>query len=188
MGYWPEGNYMDILKPVRLTHLKTQATFLLKDLRSGSPESGKAAEQFLTIPAYSGKSTQWILEHAGTIKLKDAFLVIALKYGFKSWADLKKKVIQEDCLYRSAKVGLIYAWFSDYEKAAAYHQQYGGYLIKFWKDFVVCGDEYITSLSLAGYIEQWAKIGYDWVNPADLQAWHFLNEKAIESYLNQNNL
>jgi len=185
MGHWQKGNCMNILKPVRLSHLKTQATFLLKDLCSGSPESRKAAEQFLTLPAYSNRNAQWILEHSGAIKLKDAFLVIALKYGFKSWADLKEKVVLEDCLYRSAKVGLIYAWFSDYEKATAYHQQHGGYLIKFWKDFVVCGDEYIASLSLAEYTEYWTKIGYDWVKPGNLQAWYFLNEKAIESYLNQ---
>ncbi|MDB5136356.1 MAG: hypothetical protein JWP37_2959 [Mucilaginibacter sp.] len=185
MGHWQKGNYMNILKPVRLTHLKTQATFLLKNLGSNSLESRDAAAQFLTIPAFSGGTTQWILDQSDAIKLKDALLVIALKYGFRSWADLKKEVIREDCLYRSSKVGLIYAWFSDYEKATAYHQQHDGYLIRFWKDFAVCGDEYITFLSLAKYPEYWRKIGYDWVKPGDLQAWHFLNEMAIESYLNQ---
>jgi hypothetical protein len=185
MGHWQKGNYMDILKPVRLTHLKTQATFLLKDLRSGSLESKDTAAQFLNLSVFSERTTQWILDHFDEIKLKDALLVIALKYGFKSWADLKREVICEDCLYRSSKVGLIYAWFSDYGKAATFHQQHGGYLIRFWKDFAVCGDEYITALSLVEYPDYWTKIGYDWVKPCDLQAWRFLNEKAIDNYLNQ---
>src|SRR6195952_5554344 len=185
MGHWQKGNYMNILTPVRLTHLKTQATFLLKNLRSNSMESGDAAAQFRMVPLYNSRTIQWIIDHGDGIKLKDALLVIALKYGFKSWAALKNEVIREDCLYRSSRIGLIYAWFKDYEQAAAYHQQHGGYLIKFWKDFVVCGDEYIRSLSLAGYPEYWKRIGYDWVKPSDLKAWQFLNELAITSYLNQ---
>ncbi|MCO5934921.1 hypothetical protein NAF17_05165 [Mucilaginibacter sp. RB4R14] len=176
---------MNILKPVRLSYLKTQATFLLKDLRSDSSKSKDAAEEFLNLPAFSERSTQSIIKNFDRIKLKDALLVIAQKNGFKSWVELKKFVTQEDCLYRSSKVGLIYAWFDDYKRAAVYHQQHSGYLLKFWNDFVVCGDEYIASLSLGGYPEYWKRIGFDWVKPSDLQAWHFLNEKATENYLNQ---
>jgi hypothetical protein len=185
MGYWHQGNYMNILKPVRLSHLKTQAVFLLKDLRSNSLESKRAAAQFLKIPAFSGRTIQWILDNTDAFKLKDALLVIALNNGFSSWTDLKKLVIQQDCLYRSSHVGLIYAWFSNYEKAAIYHKQNGGFLIKFWKDFAVCGNEYISCLSLSEYPDHWKRIGYNWVKPADQQAWEFLNQKAVERYLDQ---
>lgn len=176
---------MDILKPVRLTHLKTQAAFLLKDVRSALPGSKEAATQFLKLPAFSGKTFQWILDHADAIKLKDALLVVAMESGFKSWLDLKKHVTKQDCLYRQPHIGLIYAWFNNYESAANYHKQHGGFLISFWKDFAICGNEYISCLSLFEYPDQWKSIGYDWVKPADHAAWEFLNQKAINNYLEQ---
>jgi hypothetical protein len=185
MGHWCKGNYMNILKPVRLTDLKKQASFLLKDLCANSLKSQEAAAQFLKIPVFSGRPIRWILENKDSFKLKDALLVIALQNGFKGWPDLKKNVTQQDCLYRSAHVGLIYAWFSDYEKAVIYHSQNGGFLIKFWKDFAVCGNEYISCLSLSEYPDHWKKIGYNWVKPSDQQAWEFLNQKAIAHYLDQ---
>jgi len=34
----------------------------------------------------------------------------------------------------------------DYHAAHAYHQKHGGYLLSFWKDYVVCGEEYIARM------------------------------------------
>ncbi|MDB5123197.1 MAG: hypothetical protein JWP94_1326 [Mucilaginibacter sp.] len=185
MGYWHKGSYMNTLKPVRLTHLKTQAAFLLKDLCSDTFKSEEAAARILKLPGYSERTLQWVIDHRDSIKLKDALLTISMESGFPNWAELKKHIIDQDSLYRSPHVGLIYAWFSNYDLAAAYHRQHGGYLLCFWKDFVICGEEYIKCLSLSQYVNQWKSISYDWVKPADRQAWEFLRQKAAINYLNQ---
>jgi len=41
-------------------------------------------------------------------------------------------------------------------------QKHGGYLLSFWKDYVVCGEEYIARIGLGDYQKQWQSIGYDW--------------------------
>ncbi|WP_323514086.1 MULTISPECIES: hypothetical protein [unclassified Mucilaginibacter] len=51
------------------------------------------------------------------------------------------------------------------------------------KSLIVCGNEYISCLSLSEYYEHWKNIGYDWVKPADQEAWVFLNQKAIKNCL-----
>ena len=52
------------------------------------------------------------------------------------------------------------------------------------KSLTVCGNEYISCLSLSEYYEHWKNIDYDWVKPAAQEAWVFLNQKAIKNYLN----
>lgn len=173
---------MNNLKPVRLSELKTQASFLLKDLRNISDLSRKSAKRFLTVPCFSLNTEHWIIEHADSVQLKHAYVVIALENGFNNWADLKQAVIEKDCLYKPCCVSFIYAWFSNYEQAEAYFQKNGGYLIAFWKDFVVCGKEYISCLGLSQYEEQWKSMGYNWVNPKNEKAFQFLKEAAKNNY------
>ncbi len=185
MGHWHIGNYMNCLKPITLRKLKFQASYLLKELKSNSTNSVKVANRFLQIPFFSNKTVSWIIDHVDSIQLKHAYQVIAIETGFKNWTELKHVVIENDCLYKSGCVGFVHAWFSDYLQAEIYFNKHGGYLISFWKDFVVCGKEYISGIGLSQYQEQWKSIGYNWVKPGDMKAFHFLKETALKNYLAQ---
>ena len=182
MGHWQIGNYMNDLKPVRLHKLKTQASFLLKELKRNSANPLQAANRFLQIPFCSGKTSDWIINNPDSIQLKHAYHVIAIETGFKTWAELKHTVVENDCLYKPGCVGFIHAWFKNYQPAEIYFRKHGGYLISFWKDIAVCGEEYISGIGLGEYKEQWKNIGYNWVKPNNRNAFQFLKETAKKKY------
>jgi hypothetical protein len=173
---------MDNLKPVSLLKLKLQARFLLKELQSNSGKSGNEAARFIQIPFFFHKHAGWIREHTDLVQLKHAYQVIAKEYGFDTWSALKQKVIENDCLYKPDHVGFIHSWFTNYPEAEKYLNRHGGYLLTFWKDFVVCGKEYIGGLGLGQYEEQWKRIGYNWAKPSEAQAYQFLKEMAYKNY------
>lgn len=174
---------MNKLKPIRLAELRTQATFLLKDLSHTSELSLKAAGRLLQHPVFADKTVYWLIEQADKVKLKHAYAVLALENGFANWADFRNKVIENDCLYYSSGVAFIHAWFKDYEVAHAYFIKNGGYLLSFWGDYVVCGKEYIDCLGLGDYETQWSNIGYNWHKPKDFNAFETLKEVAVKNYL-----
>jgi hypothetical protein len=176
---------MNVLKPVRLNELKTQAAFLLKDLRSKPGVSHKSANHFLQLSDFSDKTENWLIENADAVQLKHAYRVIAHENNFKDWAGLKHFVIENDCLYRASGVAYIHRWFTDYQQAEIYFKKHGGYLLSFWNDFVVCGKEYISCLGLGDYPDRWAAIGYNWVKPAENKSFEFLKEAAKNNYLSQ---
>jgi len=176
---------MNNLKPVRLSELRTQASFLLKDLQKKTSLSQSPANRFLQLTDFSGKTENWLAEHADMVLLKHAYQVIAHENNFKEWADLKRAVIENDCLYRSSCVAYIHQWFKDYQQAETYFQKNGGYLLVFWKDFVVCGKEYITCIGLGNYEDLWKKIGYNWANTGETKAFQLLKEAAEKNYLSQ---
>ena len=185
MGYWLKWNYMNSLKPVRLSELKTQASFLLKDLHRPTEFSLLSANRFLQLTDFHGKTANWITEHAHTVLLKHAYQVIAHENNFREWAELKQAVVENDCLYRSACVAYVHQWFTNYQQAETYFQKNGGYLLTFWKDFVVCGREYVTCIGLGNYEALWKKIGYNWSKPLEVKAFQSLKEIAKENYLSQ---
>ncbi len=125
VGDWQKGNYMNLLQPIRLRALKTRTVFLLKDLYKGSPASLSAARLLLKVPAFTGKSFQWLLDHPEEVKLKHGYQAIALDLGFTTWASLKHTVVLQDCLYRPGGVAYIHAWFRDYFSAEVYFKQHG---------------------------------------------------------------
>ena len=173
---------MDNLKPTSLRKLKVQARFLLKELQSSSGKSGNAADRFIQIPFFLHKPANWIQEHADSVQLKHAYQVIAIESGFETWSALKQQVTEKDCLYKPSCVGFIHSWFKKYPDAEKYLNKHGGYLLTFWKDFIVCGKEYIDGLGLGQYEEQWKRMGHNWVKPSDAQAHQFLKEVAIKNY------
>jgi hypothetical protein len=176
---------MHTLKPIRLSELRKQASFLLKDVKNNSHNGLQSAQRFLKLDCFADRNPQWIIDHADDIQLKHAYQLIACENGFATWTDLMRTTIENDCLYNSSAVGFIYSWFSDYQKAEAYHQKHGGYLLCFWKDYVVCGKEYIERIGLSDYQKEWQSIGYNWVNPKNKAAWIFLNAIAKQNYTNQ---
>lgn len=120
----------------------------------------------------------------GSIKLKHAYRVLASELGFKSWDKLKEAVVHNDCLYRQSGIAYVHKWFKppDLLIAEQYLSHYGGYLLRFWDDIIICGKEYISCLHLEQYEKEWALIGYNWVRPLDSAAYSFLKKQAILNY------
>ena len=90
---------MNSLKPVRLSELRTQASFLLKDLQKKTGVSQASANRFLQLTDFQDKTANWLSENSDVVLLKHAYKVIAHENNFKQWADLKRTVIENDCLY-----------------------------------------------------------------------------------------
>jgi hypothetical protein len=68
-------------------------------------------------------------------------------------------------------------WFRTYEEARASLDSEGGYLLPYASQFFVTVDGAIRELGLDPQDPDWARIGWDWVRPADLEAWERLKEK-----------
>lgn len=62
-------------------------------------------------------------------------------------------------------------WFSSYEEARAFLDVEGGYLFPYERQYFVAGDMAVRVLGLDSADPDWARIGFDWVKPADEQAW-----------------
>jgi hypothetical protein len=65
-------------------------------------------------------------------------------------------------------------WFTDYAEARRFGEQEGGYLFPYAHQFFVASTEAVRSLCLDPRDPDFARIGYDWVRPADSAAWERL--------------
>ncbi|MCZ4319215.1 hypothetical protein O4H26_09445 [Aequorivita viscosa] len=168
---------MKKVPPTRLNDLKSSAKqlykkFLLRDLH--------AIQRFAKwYPEYT-QSTEFI----DSIKLKHAFSVIACEYEFDDWSSLKHYVVAQDMLYRKSGVPFVHAWFKKPQDATDYFNTHGGYLLKFWGDYIVCGEEYIGILNLNTFEKEWRAIGFNWVHPKNEVAFMKLQAAAETNYLN----
>ena len=151
MWVMANGNFMDTIKPIRLAELKLQATFLFKRFKSNSENSHLLAERLLQLPHFKSYKTDTLATNKQWVKLKHVYHLLALENGCKSWGDLKDFVIENDMLYNQSGVPYIHSWFQRYKEALIYFKVNGGYLLSFWNDFIVCGDEYIKCLELHSY-------------------------------------
>lgn len=168
----------------RLREHKIRASRLLKSLNSTTAgEALTTAARFKSLYVFAGLLPEGILEHRQKIRLKDALMVIALEQGCTSWTELKRRIVSEDCLYKQGCGGLN-AWYTDYETAKTHLQKETGlYLLQYRQYYVVCQQDYIDDLGLAHLAFEWRRIGYNWVEPADMEAWKILWKEATINYL-----
>jgi hypothetical protein len=68
-------------------------------------------------------------------------------------------------------------WFTTYESARASRDAEGGYLLPYRNQFFVTLAEGVRELGLDPDDPDWARIGWDWVRPADAPAWARLAAK-----------
>ena len=68
-------------------------------------------------------------------------------------------------------------WFTAYADARASLQAEGGYLLPYRGQFVVTTSEAIRELGLDPADSDWARIGWDWVQPRDSAAWERLRDR-----------
>lgn len=68
-------------------------------------------------------------------------------------------------------------WFTAYEDARVSLASEGGYLLPFRDQFFVTLPEGVRELGLDPEDPDWERIGWDWVRPADADAWARLKAK-----------
>jgi hypothetical protein len=165
-----------------LEEYKNRASILLKNLRSDDAAKVKeASERFQILPFLAAQAPE-------TIKLKHALTVLALENGFDTWADLKRNVEYNDkrTAFRNRNYtalcpkhcwGIMSNWEVSYEAALDTLQERGGYLLPYKQQFFVCEEAYIETLGLDPHDMDWELIGWNWVKPANMEAWERLNDK-----------
>ncbi|MES2765213.1 MAG: hypothetical protein V4642_05060 [Bacteroidota bacterium] len=168
-----------------LEELKIQASILLKDLNSDEPEKFlKATARFKNLPHYAEKSAEEIGLLKSEIKRKHVLAVLAAERGFKTWSELRDDIISKECLHRPmGGSSFLNHWFAKYDEAREQLEKHGGYLLQYRDSYFVCESGYIKFLGLDSFKNEWEKIGYDWVKPADKKAWEVIFKKAKENYL-----
>jgi hypothetical protein len=68
-------------------------------------------------------------------------------------------------------------WFRSYAEARTSLEAEGGYLLPYKHQFFVTLSEGIRDLGLDPDDPDWERIGWDWVQPKDREAWERLKEK-----------
>ena len=76
-------------------------------------------------------------------------------------------------------------WFVSYEEARASLGKQGGFLFPYNRQFFVCEEGAIRALGLDPGDPDWQRIGYDWVEPLDRQAWLRLATRREQAMLDE---
>ncbi|MES2857329.1 MAG: hypothetical protein V4692_15775 [Bdellovibrionota bacterium] len=118
------------------------------------------------------------LKAGKSIQLKDAFELLAKSAGFKSWRHLKEifEATEHYCPRGSTARWKI--WIKDYEEAKAQLEssmakstgKQGSFLLPYRDHFFICDDDYVEFLGVDRNDPDLAKVGPNWVEPADSNA------------------
>ena len=170
--------------PSPVSTYRESARRLLKDLRSGSPETAaSAATRFLGLRSFAGEGVATLLDGRDRVRLKHALAVIAEEHGHASWTAFKAAVDSRVAtstpddgppMYERGLGGLLNRWFASYSEARASLADHGGYLLPYGEQFFVCESEGVRILGLDPDDPDWERIGRDWVRPQDADAWRRL--------------
>ena len=74
-------------------------------------------------------------------------------------------------MYVASMDAIVSRWFTTYEDARASLEAEGGYLLPYGEQCYVTLREGVRELGLDPDDPDWARIGWDWVRPADPEAW-----------------
>ena len=80
-------------------------------------------------------------------------------------------------MYVARMDAIVNRWFTTYEEARASLESEGGYLFPYKNQFFVTLREGVRELGLDPDDPDWERIGWDWVRPADAEAWERLKSK-----------
>ncbi|MEL6308619.1 MAG: hypothetical protein AAFQ52_10795 [Chloroflexota bacterium] len=169
-----------------LEEYKTQASILLKQVYSDDVATVEnAVARFRQLPYLRDKSLRTLTQN-NPVKHKDALHVIALENGYSSWAMFKQWLDQHTKqatkapyftdVYPRRCMRYTLEWHTDYEIASQSLGTEGGYLFPYKNQYFICSATYITELGLDPSDPDWARIGYNWVQPDDERAWGRLTQ------------
>jgi hypothetical protein len=104
------------------------------------------------------------------ILLKDALEIVAKSAHFSSWRELKENLEANEPLWRPMSSAFWNVWYASYEEALK-HLTPGHYLLPYQKQFFICDFNYIKSFNLQEDDADLKRVGNNWVEPKDPQAW-----------------
>lgn len=84
-------------------------------------------------------------------------------------------------MYVSRMDAVLNRWFTTYEEARASLEAEGGYLLPYRRQFFVTEGEGIRELGIDPNDADWERIGWDWVQPKNREAWERLKEKREQA-------
>ncbi|MDY7225698.1 hypothetical protein [Hyalangium rubrum] len=173
--------------PRSLRECKVRASFLLKDLLSSDPSRAtRAAERLRVLPAFARLSPGELLSRKDSVRRKHALAVIAQEQGHASWAELKQVLGEEErprfdaeAFFVPGTSVFLNRWFSTYAQALASLREEGGYLFPFREQFFIAEPGFLVSLGVDLADPDWARMGFNWVEPSDPAARERLEQKLI---------
>lgn len=174
-------------KGVSVQEIKIQATRLLKQLRSESPEQAMlAALRFRRLRTFWQYPLQDLLLMRHLVKHKHALTVMALEHHYVSWAEMKQALERQELgslgttsfdpkkwaklLLPKRCHGFLNHWYADYGSALAYQQASKGYLFPFREQFFVATDAYLTALGLDPWDQDVQTLQGNFAKPNDPEA------------------
>lgn len=152
-----------------LPRLRAAARLLLKKLRAGDRV---AAARFARLQSFAALSVDELLQTPERVRLKHALTLLAVERGSPSWTALKRAregtaVVE---MYEPRLAAYLNLWFASYDEAKAVQQREGGYLLPYRQYCFLTSKEGVRELGLDPDDPDWARIGFDWVQPADSAA------------------
>lgn len=171
-----------------LKEAKIRASLLMKALLS--PDASKAraaAERFRqSLPEEFGAlSPEQILALREQVQRKHALAVVAKEQGYSSWAELKaaasalEKHFDPERFFVRHGGAYLNRWFASYEEARSSLRANGGFLFPFHGQFFVCESGFLTALGIDVGDPDWARMGFNWVEPVDPEAKARLEQKLV---------
>lgn len=163
-----------------LTSLKYDITTLLKT-HSGSESQSKESSMSKT-PLDSYRIKAKLLQKAkkksgNNILLKDAYAILAKASGFSSWQDLKATLEANQIFCPKGHSAIWKTWYASYEDALLKIRTGKKFLIPYQKEFFVCDEHYIEFLGLQTDDADLLKVGNNWAQPNDMQAFERMTKK-----------
>ncbi|MEM6453804.1 MAG: hypothetical protein AAF772_01790 [Acidobacteriota bacterium] len=165
--------------------LRLDARRLLRNARRVDPDALTRMRRLDTLASVASDAAL-----SERVRLKHALAVVALEHGFDSWSACVHSARQpaapdadlpRDLMYVRGHDVLLNRWFARYDEAAASRADAGGYLLPYRHQFFVCEAEGIRLLGLDPDDPDWARIGWDWVQPRDPVAWQRLHAARLRA-------
>lgn len=144
-----------------------------------------AAARFRCLRSFAALSPDELLAQPDRVQRKHALLVIALEQGFESWLDLLRASAGAAAgdveMYCERLTLYLNRWFADYDEARASLASEGGFLLPYGKYCFITTADGIRELGLDPDDPDWARIGRDFVRPADPAAHARLLQRRREA-------
>lgn len=117
-----------------------------------------------------------------TIQLKEAYQIIAKASGFNSWRELKEIFDATEHYCPKGSSAYYKTWFKDYDQALSLLAQAQNFLLPYRDYFFICHRDYINFLGVDTTDPDLQKVGRNWVEPLDSEAFFRISKKIRNRY------
>ncbi len=111
------------------------------------------------------------------IQLKEAFDILAKASGFKSWRELKELFEATEHYCPKGSTARWKVWYKNYDEAETQLNASGGFLLPYRDHFFICDQDYVQFLGVPMADSDLKKVGCNWVEPNDAEAFFRLTQK-----------